>query len=137
MVGLTVLVALAWPSPADAQATEVRARAALAWARIGSVEEYRRATRAQLAHLGDHAPLLRRLIGEGRPDVLAALFDPPDWHAALLLTDPMDRMLVIQGRESIVYRADDPAAERRAWVAVRDATGGTDAGDPCRSSPPR
>ena len=95
------------------------ARAALRWARIGSVEEYRRAGRARLAHLGDHVPLLRRLIREGRPEVLAALFDPPDWSVALLLTDPVDRLLSIEGRDSLVYRADDPDAERRAWEAIK------------------
>ncbi len=113
------------------------ARAALAWARIGSVEEYHRATRAQLAHLDDHAPLLRRLIREGRPDVLAALFAPPSWYVALLLTDPADRLVAIEGRESIIYRADDPEAERRAWAAVRAATGGNDAANSGRSSHPR
>ncbi len=56
------------------------ARGALQWAWIASVEEYRRASRAQFAHFGDHAPLIRRLVARGRPDVLAALFDPPDWH---------------------------------------------------------
>ncbi len=75
---------------------------------------------AQLAHLGDHGPLLRRLIRQGRPDVLAALFDPPDWHVAGLLTHPADRLLVIEGREPIVYRADDPDGERRAWAAVKE-----------------
>ncbi len=44
------------------------ARAALKWARIGSADEYRRATHSQLAQLGDHGPLLRRLIRRGRPD---------------------------------------------------------------------
>ena len=95
------------------------ARVALRWARIGSVEDYRRATRTQLAQVGDHAPLLRRLIREGRPEVLAALFDPPDWSVALLLTDSVDRLLSIEGRDSLVYRADDPDAERRAWEAIK------------------
>ncbi len=97
------------------------ARGALAWARIGSVDEYRRASRVQLAHLGEHVPLVRRLIRQARPDVLAALFDPPNWHVAGLLTDPDDRLLVIEGREPIVYRADDPDGERRAWAAVKAA----------------
>jgi len=95
------------------------ARAALRWAGIGSVEEYRRASRAQLAHFGDHASLLRRLIREGRPDVLAALFDPPDWHVALLLTHPQDRLLVIEGRDSLIYRVDAPDAERAVWETIK------------------
>lgn len=94
------------------------ARAALRWARIESVEAYWRATLEQLADLGEHAPLLRRLIREGRDDVLAALFDPLDWHIALLLTDAQDRLLSVDGRPSTVYRADDPQAERRAWEAI-------------------
>jgi len=36
----------------------------------------------------------------------------------LLLTHPQDRLLSIEGQASIVYRADDPEAERRAWAAV-------------------
>ena len=95
------------------------ARAAMRWARIDSPEAYRRATPEQLAALGDHVPLLRRLIRQARPDVLAALFDPPDWYVALLLTDPADRLLCIDGREPILYRADDPDGERRAWEAVK------------------
>ena len=64
------------------------ARAAVRWAGIGSADEYRRATPTQLAHLGEHGPLLRRLICQGRGDVLAALFGPPDWHVALLRLCP-------------------------------------------------
>ena len=94
------------------------ARTALRWARIESAGAYRRATPEQLADLGDHAPLVRRLMHRARPDVLAALFDPPDWYVALLLTDPADRLLCIDGREPILYRADDPATERRAWAAI-------------------
>lgn len=93
-------------------------RAALHWARTGSAEEYRRATRSQLAHLGDHAPLLRRHIRQARPDIVAARFDPPDWHVAMLLTDPADPLLVIDGRKPIVYRADDPEGERRGWLRL-------------------
>ena len=94
------------------------ARAALRWANVGSPEAFRRATPKQLADVGDHAPLLRRLMREARPDVLAALFNPPDWYVALLLMDPADRLLCIDGREAIQYRADDPEAERRAWAAI-------------------
>ncbi len=53
--------------------------------------------------------------------MLAALFDPPDWYVAGMLTHPRDRLLVIEGQEPIVYRADDPAAERRARMAARAA----------------
>ena len=94
------------------------ARAALRWARIDSAEAYRRATPEQLADLGDHGPLVRRLIRQGRPDVLAALFDPPDWYVALLLTDQVDRLLCIDGHEPTLYRADDSEDERRAWESV-------------------
>ena len=97
------------------------ARGALRWAWIETPEAFRRATPKQLADLGDHAPLLRRLIGEGRPDVLAALFDAPDWYVALLLTDPRDRLLCIESGERLIYRADDPEGERRAWAAIRAA----------------
>ena len=98
------------------------ARGALRWARIASPEAFRRATPKQFADLGDHAPLLRRLIGEGRPDVLAALFEPPDWYVALLLTDPRDRLLCIAGGERLIYRVDEPDGERRAWAAIRAGT---------------
>ena len=85
---------------------------------MDSSEAFGRATPKQLADLGDHGPLLRRLLREARPHVIAALFDPPDWYVALLLTDPQDRLLCIDGRETISYRADDPKAGRRAWVAI-------------------
>ena len=94
------------------------ALAALRWARIDSPEAFTRATPKQLADLGDHVPLLRRLMREARPHVLAALFHLPDWYVALLLTDPADRLLCIDGREAIQYRADDAEAERRAWMAI-------------------
>ncbi len=90
------------------------ARATLRWARIDSAEADRRATPEQLADLADHGALVRRLIHQARPDVLAALFDPPDWYVALLLTDPADRLLCIDGHEATPYRADDPEAARRA-----------------------
>ena len=95
------------------------ARSALRWAGIDSPEAHRRATPEQLADLGDHAGLIRRLVREANPDVIAALFDPPDWYVALLLTDPADRLLCIEGRQSIRYRAGDPDAERRAWGAIK------------------
>ncbi len=50
--------------------------------------------------------------------MLAALFEPPNWYVALLLTDPADRLLCIEGRQSILYRVDDRAAEWRAWTAI-------------------
>ena len=49
------------------------ARAALRWARIDSAEANRRATPEQLSRLGGIVLLLRRLIRQARPDVLAAL----------------------------------------------------------------
>ncbi len=97
------------------------ARGVLRWARIESPEAFRRATPKQLADLGDHAAVLRRLIGEGRADVLAALFDPPDWYVALLLTDPRDRLLCVEGGERLIYCVDDTEGERRAWAAVKAA----------------
>ena len=72
----------------------------------------------RLADLGDHGPLVRRLIRQARPEVLAALFDPPDWYVALLLTDPADRLLCIDGREPILYRVDGRAAEWWTWTAI-------------------
>ena len=36
-------------------------------------------------------------------------------------TLPPDRLLSTDGRESIIHRADDLEAERRAWAAVRAA----------------
>ncbi len=94
------------------------ARRALRWARVESPEAFRRATSEQLADLGDHVPRLRRLIGRARPDVLATLFDPPDWYVAGLPTGPADRLLCIDGRESIPYRAGDLEDERRAWAMI-------------------
>ncbi|MDP8922141.1 MAG: hypothetical protein M3O34_04605 [Chloroflexota bacterium] len=44
----------------------------------------------------------------------AALFDPLDWHVAGLLMHPAERLLVVEGREPIVHRADDPEGERQA-----------------------
>ena len=63
--------------PADRLMWLGMARAALAWMRIGSVEEYRRASRAQLAHLGDHGPPVRRLIRQGRLSYSGAVFATP------------------------------------------------------------
>ena len=41
---------------------------------------------------------------------------------AELLTDRVDRLLVIDGRDAIGYGADDPEGERRAWAVIRAAT---------------
>ena len=57
------------------------ARAAVRLAGMASSEGYRSATPEQLAAPGEHAPLLRRLIREGRPDVLAGVVSRHRGHA--------------------------------------------------------
>src|SRR5215210_6538959 len=86
-------------------------RAALHWAGLGSLDVYRHAGPEQLARLGDHALTVRRLVRDGRPNVLGALFGPVAWHAAALLIGPHERLLVIDGQEPIRYRADDTEGE--------------------------
>jgi len=88
-------------------------RAALRHYGVDSADAWRAATLEQHAHLEpDQRALVDRAIREDRADVLAALFSPVDWHVAELLTDRVDRLLVIDGREG----------ERRAWAAIRAAT---------------
>ena len=98
-------------------------RATLRHYRLDSPDAWRSVTPEQRAHLEpDQRALVDRAIREDRGDVLAALFSPVGWHAAELLTDRADRLLVIEGREPIAYRADDPEGERRAWAVIRAAT---------------
>lgn len=98
-------------------------RGALRFYRLDSPEAWRRASAKERGELEPwQAAFVRRALREGNPDVLAALFDSPDWYVALLLTGPADRLLCIEGQEPIRYRADDPDAERRAWAAIRAAT---------------
>ena len=98
-------------------------RAALHHYEIDSPDTYRAAPSELRGHLEpDQRALVDRAIREDRADVIAALWSSIDWHVAELLTDRVDRLLVIDGREGVGYRADDPEGERRAWAAIRAAT---------------
>ncbi len=61
---------------------------------------------------------------DARPDVLTALFELPDWYVVLLLTDPQNRLLYIDGHEPTLYRADDPEDELGAQAMIVVATWG-------------
>lgn len=98
-------------------------RAALRHSGIDSSDAWRSAPSELRGHLEpNQRALVDRAIREDRADVLAAQWSPVDWHAAELLTGPAARLLVIDGREGVGYRADDPEGERRAWAAIRAAT---------------
>ena len=103
---------------------------------LDSLEAYREAGREQLARLSPRfRGEIRRLVAEGRPDVLLALWPPPGitWCIAGLTYDPMARLLSVSkgphaGQSTsllnVRYDVTDADAERRAWIAVRDALRG-------------
>ena len=111
------------PSESDRLIRLSMTRAALRHCGIASADAWHSATPEQRARLEpDQRALVERAVAEGRADVIAALWSSIDWHVAELLTDRVDRLLVIDGREGVGYRADDPDAERRAWAAIKAAT---------------
>ena len=102
---------------------------------IRSIEEYRAAMPDRLADLGPFRATIRELVAVGHPDVMAALWPPPGirWEAARLSLHPTARLLTVARgtpggvSERLVhleYDVTDADAERRAWIAVRDALSG-------------
>jgi hypothetical protein len=118
-------------SPLPRQLCTWRARAATACCASTACAhaEYRAATPEQLAGLHRYRAEIRRLIADGNPDVLAALF-PPDgitWGVARITARPHDRLLSatrgpLGGQHtelaSLKYDVRDADGERRAWTAL-------------------
>ena len=99
---------------------------------IDSLATYRSMSGEQLACLHRLRPMIRRLVHEGNPDVMAALWPPGDmtWMVALVTGEPTTRLLSakrgalgLAGGEllSLSYDVRDPDDERRAWRALRAA----------------
>jgi hypothetical protein len=102
---------------------------------IDSLAAYRSLHGEQLAYLHRFGSTIRRLVDQGDPDVLAALWPPADitWMVAMLTGDPTTRLLSVKrgplgqaGGEllSLAYDVRDPDEERRAWRALRAALRG-------------
>ena len=99
---------------------------------IDSLAAYRSMRGEQLAGLHRFQATIRRLVHEGNPDVMAALWPPGDmtWMVALVTGEPTTRLLSAKRRAlglaggellSLSYDVRDPDDERRAWRALRAA----------------
>jgi hypothetical protein len=97
-------------------------RLALQSARLESPEAVRSATPEQFTELRTHRAEIVRLVKNGNPDVLAALFGPLDWAAAALSHPEGGRLLSVRrGKELIISLVYSPDDEREAWAALKSA----------------
>jgi hypothetical protein len=109
--------------------------AVLRRAGLRSLDEYRAAVPERLAALHRYRSTIGELVRAGHPDVLLALWPPPGvaWEVARLSLNPADRLVTVTratpGKVTewlvrLIYDCSDRDAERRAWIAVRDALRG-------------
>ena len=94
-------------------------RRALRHHRLASPQAVRAASPETLAELGDHCADIVRLVADGHPDVMAALFAPNDDNSELWSVALVDRVSPTQRLLTFQYHCDDPEAERRMWAALR------------------
>jgi hypothetical protein len=93
-------------------------RAVLRHNRLDSLDAYRAATPGQFAGLHKYGEMIRRLVDQGNPAVLAALWPPEGVDWAVSHPGPTNELRSL----AITYR--DGQGERRAWNALRVALRG-------------
>jgi hypothetical protein len=95
-------------------------RAVLRHRRIDSIDAYRAATPDQLGGLHKYGPMIRRLVDQGDPAVLAALWPPEGVDWAVSHPGPTSDL------RSLAITYHDGHGERRAWKALKAAIGADD-----------